>query len=341
MITASQDQFHWKDPTTLPAILFGTPVEPTSVLENGFGRSIEYVLEPEFGEGRIEYIDAAPDMWIIVLDCVFKQDHKLKVFDAGLVRFNFSLSINVKMRFEGIGDVFANEPSWRVIHNPPDAVTLEEYPKDTPTRWVTISCPPNLIARLTGIAEVDLPSPLDTPMSIETLHGADVHHRYDFSERIKATTAEIVNANIAGPARISYIQARCTELLCRAAMRLTQTDDGPPVRVRLTDRDRETLARIKAGIDADFQRSATIVEISRRYGINRNKLFYGFKDLYGASVSEYIVELRIAEGRRLLVETGVPVSRISEILGFTHPCNFSTAIKKRYGVTPLALRTGG
>lgn len=333
----SHEPFRLNQPGSMSAALRGL-VEPSTVLQNGFGRSFEYLLGPDVGRGRVEYVDAAPEMWIVAVDCVFRRDLRFKVLDAGLVRFNFGLSLDVTMQLEGLGRVIAKEPSWRVLHNPPQAITIENYPKDTPTRWVTIACRPQLIAQLAGVDESELPALFQSTDSAGSHRDSTSHQPHAFCARMRTATADVLTARISGPARVSYIRARCTELLCLAVMRLTQVDYATSTRARLTERDREMLMRIKAQIDTAYLNCPSCAELSRQYGINRNKLFYGFKDLFGVSVSDYVRDLKIVEGRRLLIETDLPITAISEKLGFAHPGNFSTAIKRLYGVTPLALR---
>jgi AraC-like DNA-binding protein len=323
-------------PATLSAALHGL-VARTRVVQNNFGRNIEYLLDPAVGRGRIEYIDAGPEMWMFVVDCVLRRELRFRVADAGLLRFNFGLSLAVQLRLAGVGDVVANEPSWRLLYNPPRAITIETYPKDVPARWLTVVCHPHFIAQLTGVGDDELPALLQRATG-RTDPDVAVHHPYRFCARMRTATVEVLRARIAGPARISYIRARCTELLCLAATHLLRAD-GMSSRTRVSERDRRIFSRIKAQIDANYLRCPSNAEICRQHGINRNKLFYGFKELYGVSVADYARDLRIVEGQRLLIETDLPVAAISAKLGFAHPGNFSAAIKKLYGVAPMVLRS--
>jgi AraC-like DNA-binding protein len=44
------------------------------------------------------------------------------------------------------------------------------------------------------------------------------------------------------------------------------------------------------------------------------------------------------EGQRLLIETEMTVSEIAYLLGYEQSSNFSTAFKKKFGISPLAVR---
>jgi AraC-like DNA-binding protein len=60
--------------------------------------------------------------------------------------------------------------------------------------------------------------------------------------------------------------------------------------------------------------------------------------LHATTISEFIQDQRLDEGKRLLCETDLSVSEIADRVGFRHQCNFSTAMKKRFNLTPSQIR---
>lgn len=72
---------------------------------------------------------------------------------------------------------------------------------------------------------------------------------------------------------------------------------------------------------------------SLTYGIPRNTLQMAFKDLYGVTIREYKMQLRMERGRDLL-KRGSSVKRVSILLHYTTPRAFVTAFKKLYGISP-------
>ena len=63
-----------------------------------------------------------------------------------------------------------------------------------------------------------------------------------------------------------------------------------------------------------------------------------FKKETGRSIIDYVIEKRIDEAKRLLLEGAVPLSDIAEYLGFHDYNYFSRVFKKRSGYTPSAYR---
>jgi AraC-like DNA-binding protein len=74
-------------------------------------------------------------------------------------------------------------------------------------------------------------------------------------------------------------------------------------------------------------------ELSRQYGITRNTLQVVFKDLYGANIRQYKLQLRMERAHELLKQ-GIQVKRVSILLHYTTARAFVTAFKKQFGVSP-------
>lgn len=59
-----------------------------------------------------------------------------------------------------------------------------------------------------------------------------------------------------------------------------------------------------------------------------------FKKDMGTSIIDYLLQLRIAEAKNLLIEGSLPLSRIAQMTGFEDGNYFSRVFKKRTGYTP-------
>ncbi len=61
---------------------------------------------------------------------------------------------------------------------------------------------------------------------------------------------------------------------------------------------------------------------------------YAFKKETGMSITDYIIQERIALAKRLILENHYPLKQIAEMVGFNDYNYFSRAFKKRTGYTP-------
>jgi AraC-like DNA-binding protein len=78
--------------------------------------------------------------------------------------------------------------------------------------------------------------------------------------------------------------------------------------------------------------------IAKSFGLNVNKLNKGFKQLYGLTVFDYILKIRMEKATQLLKETDTPIAEISFELGYTQVSAFTRAFKKFLGYNPNLLR---
>jgi AraC-like DNA-binding protein len=273
---------------------------------------------------------------VVIFDCSFDDRRVFNVVDEGCLRMNFSLSIQVDMAFGDKLRVQATEPSWRFIQIPKEQTAVEVVAAKTRLQWVTVVCRPELLEELTGTNMRELPSicaeELQDPESV-------IYRCFQFTPILKEATAAIMADRMKGRMRAPYIAAKAQELLVLGLDHMLRAGSQPPP-VRLTDRDVHALHAIRELVDSNLSQMPTVNALSLKVGMNRTKLFYGFKSLFGVSLSQHMQDQRIQEGYRLLTTTDEPVGEIAARVGFRHQCNFSTAFRARYGVSPHDTRRG-
>jgi AraC-like DNA-binding protein len=100
-----------------------------------------------------------------------------------------------------------------------------------------------------------------------------------------------------------------------------------------------TVQRIKHKIESDLATEQSLDELAEEFHVSRYYLAHSYKKITGYSIKNYKMLCRLAEARELLTETAMPVSDISERVGFTDTSNFSKYFKKKEGYTPSEYRT--
>jgi AraC-like DNA-binding protein len=79
-------------------------------------------------------------------------------------------------------------------------------------------------------------------------------------------------------------------------------------------------------------------ELALKVGINRNKLHYGFKHVYGITINHFLEQQRMQKAELLLSTTYKSVKTIAAITGYCNSSRFVTVFKKTYGTTPYQYR---
>jgi AraC-like DNA-binding protein len=110
--------------------------------------------------------------------------------------------------------------------------------------------------------------------------------------------------------------------------------------MKLKKEDIERIRLAKELLTKSRHYHLTIEDLSRETQLNRNKLQFGFRELYQISIDEYRIQLRMEKARQLLEQTEKSVKDISVMLGYKSMGSFSAMFKKVYRKTPSEWRSG-
>lgn len=337
-VSATSPVFRWGDVEDFVTAI-GTPDDAAEVLrDTPASQFVRVAIAPGRGAGTLEYL-CEESLRVLVMDGRLDDGLSVFVVDDGWIRLNFSLRIAIDMAIGGRVDVQERDPSWRLFRLPPGAGSEEVVGAGAEFRWLTICCRPEYLAAVAGLELDNIPFLNE---GIAEDGGLELIYRpYGFTHRIYSATSDVFDYRCSDALRGAQLTAKAHELIVLAIDYLLH-DRGVAalVGLRLTERDLKTIDAVREWIDGHIADPINVDRLARRMGLNRNKLFYGFKQRYGMAISEYVSERRLREGMRLLVETDQPLAMIAAVVGFRHQCNFSTAFKRQYGRSPSNVRRG-
>lgn len=81
-----------------------------------------------------------------------------------------------------------------------------------------------------------------------------------------------------------------------------------------------------------------IRKLSLKVGVNMYKLRFGFRQLYGTGIYEFVANARIGKAKELLLQTTLTVEDIAEIVGYKELSTFSHLFKRKTGLSPSLFR---
>ncbi len=79
----------------------------------------------------------------------------------------------------------------------------------------------------------------------------------------------------------------------------------------------------------------TIPELALQVGMNSAKLQREFKQVFGTTVGQFLVQQRMACARELLLNRDTDVTQAALSVGYSNVSHFSRCYKKTFGVTPI------
>jgi AraC-like DNA-binding protein len=99
------------------------------------------------------------------------------------------------------------------------------------------------------------------------------------------------------------------------------------------------MQRACAHIDAHLDQELTVQSIANAAGVNSVILQRAFRADQGVSIFEYVRRRRLDYAREALERDDISVGEAAYMVGYKSPCNFSTAFRRRFGISPRQIRT--
>jgi AraC family transcriptional activator of pobA len=106
-------------------------------------------------------------------------------------------------------------------------------------------------------------------------------------------------------------------------------------------KDEPLLARVFGFVEEHYGEPISLKDVARAVGLTPGHLTTVVGRKTGRTVLEWIVERRMAEARRLLVETDLSVEEVGRRVGYGDPGYFARAFRRAHGATPLGWRRAG
>jgi AraC-like DNA-binding protein len=143
---------------------------------------------------------------------------------------------------------------------------------------------------------------------------------------------EIANADVRGPARALWHEAKTLELI--ALMTDELVDAGE---TKVSAHEIERLERVRRSLIEHLDAPPTLARLARQAGFNETKLKGKFRALFGTSVFAYLRQVRMEEARRLLSTRQLNVTEVAQRVGYSNPSKFAAAFRRHYGMSPSAI----
>ena len=106
-------------------------------------------------------------------------------------------------------------------------------------------------------------------------------------------------------------------------------------------KDEPLLAGVFGFIEERYGEPISLKDVARAVGLSAGHLTTVVGRKTGRTVLEWITERRMAEARRILVETDLSVEEVGRRVGYVDAGYFTRTFRRTHGATPLAWRRAG
>jgi len=104
---------------------------------------------------------------------------------------------------------------------------------------------------------------------------------------------------------------------------------------RTAGKDAELVARAKESLLVKLDEKTDLHALARSLGVSYSRFRFAFKEQTGFAPREFENYLKLNRARDLLRHDGTSVSETAHMLGYSNVYYFSTAFKKRFGLSPM------
>jgi AraC-like DNA-binding protein len=125
---------------------------------------------------------------------------------------------------------------------------------------------------------------------------------------------------------------------CLLTLMLGEVADTLPLNELATDTHNNLAMRAERYIMANAHQSISTIDIASELDCNPDYLGQCFRQTFGMTITQTITRLRIAEAKRLLMDSQLNIDQVARSSGFATPGYFRRTFKQAQGITPKQYR---
>jgi len=148
---------------------------------------------------------------------------------------------------------------------------------------------------------------------------------------LEVIARQILQCPFQGVSRQLFMESKALEIL---ALELDTVSQATPPEMELGRLELKRLELARHILDQEFEDPPSLLELSRRVGLNDFKLKRGFRQAYSTTVFGYVRRLRMEKARALLESGDFNVTEAAVTTGYSCLSHFSAAFRKHFGFLP-------
>ena len=156
-----------------------------------------------------------------------------------------------------------------------------------------------------------------------------------YSTRI--ATCQMLGSPLRGSLGRLYMETKLRELLILRLYDLENSLGAKPGKFALSRYEYRHVDEAREILDREAFTPPSIVELSRRVGLNTTKLKVGFRERFGTTIFGYVRNKRMESALEMLVAGSCNVSEVALNVGYRSLSSFSSAFYKHHGFRPGTL----
>lgn len=284
-----------------------------------------------------EVLDFGNRLWLSLDNYRVHERYDGLIHGEDMIKFHVRLSGRRSLTFDGFDMLALDDMATAVLLHERDLPKTDHIHAGHDEVSITVA-----MSRARMLEYLDAGN-TTVPLALE-----DVISRYAYSPRLATAVPtpdeirlarEILGCRRTGPLRKLFLEAKALEFIHIVLEHLAAPAEVRSSAVRLTERDKRRLHQVRERLESSFMQGLRIEDLAREFGLNRNKLCTGFRNLFGVSIFDFASGLRMSEARRLLRAANLSVSEVAMAVGYSSTAAFSSAFNRYFGHSPSDTRS--
>lgn len=295
-------------------------------------------LPQEVGNGTITSLQFADGLSLFLFEAELKQnwDWEFQCSDSSPLYILFLL--------EGLVEDHKHEEQERFVLKPMETLFVVHpagprrsvvFPAGGAISLAVLRIDQKRYLQSRGLSAIDLPENIQLLFSMSDVGLQQLYTPNRSTFEAAMLVNDIHQCKLSGLLRSCYIEAKARELL---SLKLQRTaDDCRGIFVEPPEIDKISLARDI--LISDLKNAPTIEVLSKKVGINRQKLKQEFKQVFGKTIFQYLREERMKIAKYLLISRQtLSIRQVAIEVGYENVSHFSRRFKEQHGLLPSELQ---
>lgn len=304
------------------------------------GGEISWNLQHTFGTWFSRSIHLRDDLDLSITEWDIQETFKLIVDTQTepLVGFSFCVSGGFRSIVQGSeSDLIAHSGETQSGWFQGEVKTISEVTGGQKVSLVQLSINPNLLKAL--VEEQHDHSHISLNHVLPSAQSGFHWQTGTITPAMTIALYQILQCPYQGLTKQIYLESKSLELIALQVNQLTQQQSYLQQSPLLKSGDIDRIHLAKDILVRNLDHPPSLLSLARQAGINSFKLKQGFRQIFNTTVFGYLHLHRMEEARRLLQLGDLSVAQVALAIGYSNPSKFSAAFKKKFGISPKALRS--
>jgi AraC-like DNA-binding protein len=157
----------------------------------------------------------------------------------------------------------------------------------------------------------------------------------DYGLKGASLVQQVMDDKKDGLIHCTFAESKAIELFSLQLRRWeTEIVKTPTKSAMLRPDDMENIIMARNLLIADLKNAPTIEVLSRKSGVNRQKLKQGFKKMFGMTINDYVRNERLRLAKQMLTAGNPVIKEVASSVGYENSSYFARRYREKYGLYP-------